>query len=587
VLQDADHGGSLYDEIYTMKYSLGDLTIDTGRQTVTRAADTVALPKLSYDLLLTLMHAAPNLVSLDDLMRLVWPGIVVSPETVSQRVKLLRDALGDDPRVPRYIGGLRGRGYQIVPTVKQIDLGQAEPANRGSTPTASIPGPARVAICVLPFANMSGDQEQEYFSDGITEDIITDLSKVSALAVTSRNSAFMFKGKHVDLPKVARELKVDHVLEGSVRKAGGRVRITAQLVDVSSNDHVWAERYDRELNDIFALQDEISEAIVKAMKLKLLPEEKKAIEQRGTDNVEAYNLYLMGRQLYVSGPEGHARRAAAIVRLCTRATEIDPGYARAWALIAHAQMILRQNSGNSGEDGLAAAERALVLEPKLPEAHAVRARILSDRGRPDEAQVEIDIALSQDATSYEVIRSAAYLSYRTQRLDDAIRYWEKATLLMETDINSPAMLMSCYVAVRNTEAARRSARTALSRAEKALAQDPINGAVTAYSAYALATLGEAERAKERMNGALLIEPDDWNMRYNFACVLLIHLDEPDAAMDVLQPVLANVAADYYLNHIKVDPDFIRLANNPRFKAMIAAAEARLASLPNIGAPKGE
>jgi adenylate cyclase len=144
------------------------------------------------------------------------------------------------------------------------------------------------------------------------------------------------------------------------------------------------------------------------------------------------------------------------------------------------------------------------------------------------------------------------------------------------------MLMSCYVAVENSEAARRSARTSFSRAEKALAQDPINGAVTAYSAYALATLGESERAKERMNGALLIEPDDWNMRYNFACVLLIHLDEPDAAMDVLEPVLQNAAADYYLKHIKVDPDFIRLRGNARFKALIAAAEARLANMAEAG-----
>ena len=211
---------------------------------------------------------------------------------------------------------------------------------------------ARVAICVLPFANMSGDQEQEYFSDGITEDIITDLSKVSALAVVSRNSAFMYKGKHVDVPKLARELKVGHVLEGSVRKAGGRVRITAQLVDGSSNDHVWAERYDRDLNDIFALQAEISEAIVKALKLKLLPEEKKAIEQRGTDNVEAYNLYLMARQPYVTGHEADARRTERSSACVSRAIEIDPGYARAWALMAIAQMILRFVHGKRGDDGL-------------------------------------------------------------------------------------------------------------------------------------------------------------------------------------------------------------------------------------------
>ncbi len=236
---------------------------------------------------------------------------------------------------------------QVQEVLRALDTMISLRRTNQPVPAASSPPPrsatasARLSICVLPFVNMSGDAEQEYFSDGITEDIITDLSKVSALAVTARNSAFVFKGKSVDVPKVARDLNVSHVLEGSVRKAGGRVRITAQLVDGSSNDHVWAERYDRDLSDIFALQDEISQAIVKALKLKLLPDEKKAIEQRGTVNVEAYNLYLMARQLYVTGHEGDARRAEAIIRLCARATEIDPGYARAWALMAFGQMILR------------------------------------------------------------------------------------------------------------------------------------------------------------------------------------------------------------------------------------------------------
>jgi adenylate cyclase len=454
----------------------------------------------------------------------------------------------------------------------------APPATASSRPTSSAfaGGAGRVAICVLPFANMSGDQEQEYFSDGITEDIITDLSKVSALSIISRNSAFMYKGKHVDVLKVARELKVSYVLEGSVRKAGGRVRITAQLVDGTSNDHVWAERYDRDLKDIFALQDEISEAIVKALKLKLLPEEKKAIEQRGTDNVEAYNLYLMARQLYVTGHEGDARRAEAIIRLCIRATEIDPGYARAWALVALGQMNLRFIAGRVGDDGLAAAERALALDANLAEAHAIKARVLADTGRHDEASTEIEVALGLDAESYEVNRSAAYLSYRKQRLEDAIRYWEKATTLMETDINSPGMLLSCYRAVGNPEGRRRAARIALARCEKVLAQDPNNGTVTGYSAYALAALGDAERAKERMNRALLIDPDNLNMRYNFACVHIIHLNEIDAALDLLGPIFEKLAAGF-LKHAKVDPDFAVLRDNPRFKAMVATAEARLAA----------
>src|SRR5579864_3807606 len=180
-------------------------------------------------------------------------------------------------------------------TVKNIEtpvhVFSVRAARRNETEGREVEEPRKLSICVLPFSNMSGDVEQEYFSDGISEDIITDLSKVSALSVVSRNTAFTFKGKHVDLKQIARQLQVSHVLEGSVRKAGERVRITAQLIEGVKDSHIWAERYDRDLNDIFALQDEISEAIVNALKLKLLPEEKKAIERRGTESVEAYNLY--------------------------------------------------------------------------------------------------------------------------------------------------------------------------------------------------------------------------------------------------------------------------------------------------------
>src|SRR5438046_4644484 len=204
----------------------------------------------------------------------------------------------------------------------------ARPAQKGEAARE------RMSICVLPFANMSGDAEQEYFSDGISEDIITDLSKVSALHVISRNTAFTFKGKAVDGRQVAGQLNVSHVLEGSVRKAAGRVRITAQLIDGSNDSHVWAERYDRDLKDIFALQDEISHAIVDALKVKLLPEEKKAMEKHGTEHVEAYNVYLMAREAYATGFEGDTRRSEVIIRLCRRATEIDPDYAEAWALLA-------------------------------------------------------------------------------------------------------------------------------------------------------------------------------------------------------------------------------------------------------------
>ncbi|WP_159017474.1 TIR domain-containing protein [Cognatiluteimonas profundi] len=480
------------------------------------------------------------------------------------------DGWNEDPASATAQEFLRALGTMIART-------QAAQSAKAGAVAAAAPAPeesARFTICVLPFANMSGDPEQEYFSDGITEDIITDLSKISALAVISRNSAFMYKDKHVDIPKLARELKVSHVLEGSVRKAGGRVRISAQLVDGATNNHIWAERYDRDSSDIFALQDEISAAIVKALKLRLLPEEKKAIERRGTENAEAHNLYLMARQSYISGQESDARSARAIVRLCARATEIDPGYAQAWALMATGYKNLRDDQGGRSDDGLAAVERALALDPHLAEAHAIKAQILLADGDADAGAAEVAIALRLDPESYEVNRSAGRLNYQLHQHETAIRYYEKAASLMEADLNSASMLISCYTAIGDAAGTRRAAQLALKRAEAILARDQNNSAVTGYSAYALAALGEDERAKARMNRAMLIDPDNFNMRYNFACAIAVYLKDKDAALDMLRSVFETVT-ESFMPYLKADPDLDLLHDDPRYQAMLADAEARL------------
>ena len=430
------------------------------------------------------------------------------------------------------------------------------------------------SICVLPFVNMSGDSEQEYFSDGITEDIITDLSKVSALDVISRNDSFLYKGKQIEVPKVARDLKVSHVLEGSVRKAGGRVRITAQLIDGTSRTHVWAERYDRDASDIFAIQDEISHAIVKALKLRLLPEEKKAIERRGTESVDAYNLYLMARQIYTTSQED-MRASQAIIRTCTRAAEIDPNYAQAWALMATAYGYLRDDRDVNLEHGMTAAEKALALDPDLVEAHAAKAYILQTEGFMDEAMNEVKVALTLDPESYEANRAAGRLNYQLHRFEDAIRYYGKAVSLMEADISSVTMLGSSYQALGDTAGMRRAAEVASRRAEAVLERDPNHLGAMAHSAYALVKLGEIERAKARMDRALLIDPDNRNNRYNFACFLSADMGDRDAALAMLKPLFENTT-ESWLAYTKADPDFESLHDDPRWQAMVAAAEVRLA-----------
>jgi adenylate cyclase len=430
------------------------------------------------------------------------------------------------------------------------------------------------SICVLPFANMSGDAEQEYFSDGISEDITTDLSKISALEVTARNTAFQFKGQSVDVCEVARRLGVQHVLEGSVRKAGNRVRITAQLVDGRTGGHVWADRYDRDLTDIFAIQDEISKAIVGALQLKLLPEEKREIENRGTANVEAYNLYLMARQQWVSGTYGDIGRDRTIVRICTQATLLDPDYAQAWALMALAQAELRFWLGLE-ENALPAAERALAINPNLPEARCVKAQYLEDEGQQEEANAELETALRLDPESWEVNREVARMWFREGRTDEATRFFEKAVSLMDADYHSPSMLITCYRAAGDQDRLRKAAELTRERAEAALAKSPTNGAAIATGVAALATLGEERTAREWIERGLLLDPDNRMMRYNFACELAFSLHDGEAALDMLEPYLQGATRVFQVKVVDADPEFDPVRDNPRFKQMLAEAKTRL------------
>ena len=433
---------------------------------------------------------------------------------------------------------------------------------------------AQFSVCVLPFANMSGDPEQEYFSDGISEDITTDLSKISALGVTARNTAFTFKGQACDVGEVARKLGVSHVLEGSVRKVGDRLRITAQLIDGASGEHVWAERYDRDLTDIFAIQDEISQSIVAALKLKLLPAEKKVIAQRGTTNVEAYNLYLLARQYWVTGNHGDIRREQRVMRISSRAVEIDPYYAQAWALLALAQSNLRYAYGAEVEDGVAAAHSALSIDPQIAEAYCAMVRRLEERGEYDEAEAELRKALRIDAESWEVNKVAGQACMRDGRVADAARHFEQAIAAIDSDVDACAMLVRCYRILGDKAAEKTAAEMTLAQAEQVLAKDPSNGAAMAFGARALAALGKHENAREWMARAMLIDFDNLKMRYDFACMLAVEFDDKDGALRLLQRYFTSITR-HQLKIAEADPELASLRDDARFVNMVARARARL------------
>jgi len=363
-------------------------------------------------------------------------------------------------------------------------------------------------------------------------------------------------------------------LEGSVRKAGSRVRINAQLIDGTSGKHLWADRFDRDLTDIFEIQDEISKAIVDALKVKLLPQEKKAIENRGTSNVEAYNLYLMARQQWIQGSYGDLRRDKSILRFCEEAVTLDPNYAQAWALMGLAQLELHFVHGIE-QNALPAAERALEINPDLPEAHCIKARYIEEAGNAEEAEQQIRNALKLDPDSWEVNREAARVLFRSGHIRESIPFFEKAASLMETDWRNAAMLVTCYRAFGDDAQARRAGKVAVSRIEAVIARDPTNCSALAMGSIALAALGEQVRAREWGRRALLLDSDNLLSRYNIACALAHDLNDPKGALEALVPYFERTSSTTEIRHLEVDPDLDPIRADPRFQKMLAAAKKRL------------
>src|SRR5438874_12697629 len=401
-----------------------------------------------------------------------------------------------------------------------------------STDGATSAGQERPSIAVLPFVNMSGDPEQEYFSDGITEDIITDLSKVSGLFVVARNTAFTYKGKHVDVQEVAKRFGVNFILEGSVRKAGARVRVTGQLINGKDNGHVWADRYDRDLTDIFAIQDEITHAIVEQLKVKLLPQEKKSIGKVPTDNLEAYTYYLKGRELFHRGSKSCYKAAR---EMFVKATELDPSYARAYAGIADCDtfLYLRTIEPISFDAILALSEKALALDNGLAEAHASRGAALSAVKRYTEAEPEFEKAISLDPNSFEAHYFYARACVFQGKIEQATALFERAAAIKPDDYASVCILVQFYNLLGRKQDAKEAARKGVKLAERQLTLHPDDAKAAELGSGSLIEIGEFDRAREWIARALSLEPDNPVTHYNAACGYAM-LGDIDKAFELLE-----------------------------------------------------
>jgi adenylate cyclase len=424
------------------------------------------------------------------------------------------------------------------------------------------------SIAVLPFNNMSNDPEEEFFSDGLTEDLITDLANISGLFVPNRNIAFTYKSKVVNLERIAKELSVAYLIEGSVRRAGQKVRINVQLIEGATGAHIWAARYDRNLSDIFAVQDEITKTIVEQLKVKLLPEEKRVIEEVPTDNVEAYTYYLKGRELFHMGTRSSLKLAR---HMFARATELDPQFARALGGIAasDSRLFARHDLPISIDETIAIADRALAIDCNLAEVHAARAISLMVGNRRIEAASAFEQALGIDPNCHEAHYYYAHFCVTGGDFERAATHYLRATEIQPGDYASPLLLQQVFHSLGRPEEAANYSRIGLKRAEEALQLHPENSKPACMGASALAYLGERKRAKEWLALALAIDHDDNSVRYSAACTYSL-LGEIDRAIDLLETWLPLAVPTSKL-WFKNDSDLEPIRTHPRYKKLLELA----------------
>jgi adenylate cyclase len=354
-------------------FELGPFRLDRRGRSLTRDGAPVSLGGRALDVLVVLASAAGETVGKDALLDQVWPGLTVEENNLQVQISALRKALGEG-----WIVTVPGRGYRL--TVPPAGAGDERPGVQ--SPGLPAPLPDKPSIAVLPFANMSSDPDQEYFSDGIADDIITELSRSRSLLVIARNSSFTYKGHAVDVKQVARELGVRYVVEGSVRRSGGRVRVTAQLIDAGTGNHLWAQRYDRDLADIFAVQDDITNAVALAIGPAIADAEQQRVARRPPESLGAWDACVRGQWHLARTDPAENEKARSFFN---RAIDLDPNLSPAYQGLVYTyldeiRLFATRSLDETGAVVEPLARRAVALDPNDSGAHAALGWVLSTRG---------------------------------------------------------------------------------------------------------------------------------------------------------------------------------------------------------------
>jgi serine/threonine protein kinase/tetratricopeptide (TPR) repeat protein len=445
--------------------------------------------------------------------------------------------------------------------------GRVSDAKRPSATAAQpVAAASEKSVAVLYFENLSNSKDDEYFRDGMTEDIITELSKIKELQIFPRAAVLAYRDKPVTGPQVGRELNAACVLSGSLRRAGNRLRITAQLIRAQTGHSMWAERYDRELKDVFEVQDEIARSISQALRIKLSPQEEKAIARRQTDNPQAYDYYLRGRQFF----HQFRRKGFDFARqMFARAIVIDPQYARAYAGVADCCSFLYMY-WDSVEDNLneaeAASRKALELDPELAEAHAAGGLAFALKKDFAQAQKEFEAAIRLDPKLYEAYYFYARTSFQSGNLPRAAELYEQASRLNPDDYQAVSLLVAVYHGLGRSEEAAATEKRALQLIEKHSENHPDDARALYLGAGILARVGEHAKSYEWARRALAIDPEETSILYNVACVYAL-LGRTEDSLGCLSKVMEH--GTFFKNWAAKDSDLDSLRSDPRFHALLS------------------